>query len=177
MCHANRTQCVSFRWLKQQFECGQFELVNVKTDFQVADILTKPFTSPAKWEHALRLIGIGPSLVQSSSQCEARASAPASASSEEYGQGGDSMKHPHRLLVEFCCSPTSKLGEKREPAKNCKVIRVTESEDGASDSCRQWLAQEIAAFKSPARKDILSRITTMHWWQSLDECEQRFAKR
>ena len=128
---ANGTQCVSFRWLKQQFECGQFELVIVKTDFQVADILTKPFTSPAKWEHALRLIGIGPSLVQSSGQCKARASAPANASSADSDQGGDSTKYPHRLLVEFCCSATSKLGEKREPARNCKVIRVTESEDGA----------------------------------------------
>ena len=147
MRHANRTQCVSFRWLKQQFECGQFELVNVKTDFQVADILTKPFTSPAKWEHALRLIGIGPSLVQSTDRSEARASAPANVLCEGIDQGGDSSKYPHRLLVEFCCSSTSKLGEQRKPAKNCKVIRVTEQEDGTSESCRRWLAQEIEAFK------------------------------
>ena len=52
MRHAPRTQPVSFRWMKQQFELGQFELVNVNTTFQVADILTKPFTSPAKWIHA-----------------------------------------------------------------------------------------------------------------------------
>ena len=41
----------------------------------------------------------------------------------------------------------SKLGEQREPAKNCKVIHVTENEDGTSESCRHWLAQEIEAFK------------------------------
>ena len=98
MRHANRTQCVSFRWLKQQFECGQFELVNVKTDFQVADILTKPFTSPAKWEHALRLIGIGPSLVQSTGRSEARASAPANVLSEGIDQKGDSSPVSRILL-------------------------------------------------------------------------------
>ena len=62
-------------------------------------------------------------------------------------RGGDNAKYPHRLLVEFSCSSTSKLGEKRKPSTNCKVIRVTENEDGTSESCRKWLAQEIAKFK------------------------------
>lgn len=32
--------------------------MNVNTSYQVADLLTKPFTSPAKWQHAIDLIGL-----------------------------------------------------------------------------------------------------------------------
>ena len=60
MRHASRTQPVSFRWLKQQFELGQFDLVNINTHYQVADILTKPFTQPMKWSHAQRLLSVQP---------------------------------------------------------------------------------------------------------------------
>jgi len=49
--------------MKQQFEEEQFDLINVGTDWQTADILTKPFTSPTKWEHALRLMSIGKSWI------------------------------------------------------------------------------------------------------------------
>ena len=60
----NKTQNINFKWLKQQFECKQFDLLNVGTSFQVADILTKPFTRPALWLHAIHLIGIGPTKVE-----------------------------------------------------------------------------------------------------------------
>ena len=58
MRHTDRTQRVSFGWLKQQFESNQFDLINVNTNYQAADILTKPFTSPAKWENAINLLGM-----------------------------------------------------------------------------------------------------------------------
>ena len=58
MRHTDRTQRVSFGWLQQQFQTNQFDLVNVNTSYQVADLLTKPFTSPAKWQHAIDLIGL-----------------------------------------------------------------------------------------------------------------------
>ena len=40
MRHTDRTQRVSFGWLKQQFESNQFDLINVNTNYQAADILT-----------------------------------------------------------------------------------------------------------------------------------------
>ena len=55
--HTDRTQRVSFGWLKQQYENGEFRLLNVGTAEQTADVFTKPFTEKSKWIHALRLIG------------------------------------------------------------------------------------------------------------------------
>ena len=42
MRYANKTQNICFKWMKQQFEEEQFDLINVGTDWQTADILTKP---------------------------------------------------------------------------------------------------------------------------------------
>ena len=36
MRHMNKTQNINFKWLKQQFECNQFNLLNVGTSYQVA---------------------------------------------------------------------------------------------------------------------------------------------
>ena len=55
--HTDRTQRVSFSWLKQQYDHGHFRLLNVGTSEQTADVFTKPFTEKNKWVHALKLIG------------------------------------------------------------------------------------------------------------------------
>ena len=47
---ANKTQNIFEKWMKQQFEKEQFDLINVGTLWQTADIMTKPFTSPARLE-------------------------------------------------------------------------------------------------------------------------------
>ena len=54
MRHTDRTQRISFRWLKQQFERGLFIVINVGTDEQVADIFifTRPFADKTKWNKA-----------------------------------------------------------------------------------------------------------------------------
>ena len=54
--HTDKTQRISFAWLRQQFERGLFNMINVDTKEQVADIFTKPFADRAKWLRALRLI-------------------------------------------------------------------------------------------------------------------------
>ena len=90
MRHADRTQRVSFGWLKQQFESEQFVLTNVNTNSQAADILTKPFTSPAKWDNAIHLLGMR--------YVKQKPSMVASRGDGDYD----------RLLVEFCCSDESK---------------------------------------------------------------------
>ena len=146
MRHTNKTQNISFKWIRQQFEKDQFDLLNVGTLHQVADILTKPFPEPKKWEHALRLIGIGAAKVPGC-RSEARPSVATVGH-----QGG-----VQRLLIEFCCAHDSKLSEKRDATKGCKCIRVTEAEDGTTESCRNWLAQEVKDFRAshPKRKILL----------------------
>ena len=59
--HTDRTQRIGFRWLQEQFVNLQFELINVDSTLQAADILTKAFDSTPVWHHALELIGISPS--------------------------------------------------------------------------------------------------------------------
>eukprot|EP00439_Symbiodinium_sp_Y106_P003807 s9334_g1.t1 len=48
MRHTDRTQNISFGWLKQEFEAEHFDMVNVDTLEQVADIFTKPFAEKTK---------------------------------------------------------------------------------------------------------------------------------
>ena len=50
-------------------------------------------------------------------------------------------------MIEFCCSHDSKLCTPREASKGCRLIRVTENEDGTTKGCRNWLAQEIQSFR------------------------------
>ena len=166
MRHANRTQRISFRWLKQQFERGQFDLLNVGTLFQVADILTKAFPSPSMWSHALRLIGVGAPLVNADNKVrrfDPAAVAIASSAVNEARVKPDACGSAvDRLLIEFCCSADSKLGQARAASKGCKTIRITEEEDGTSDSCRQWLAQEIGEFREKHPEDYLF-VIAMCW--------------
>ena len=56
MRHTDRTQRISFGWLKQQFERGVFNVINVGTDEPVADMFTKPFADKTQWNKALALI-------------------------------------------------------------------------------------------------------------------------
>ena len=151
MRHMNKTQNINFKWLKQQFECKQFDLLNVGTSFQVADILTKPFTRPALWLHAIHLIGIGPTKVE-----EAAARHTAAPNSTKVpklataagNQGGSQKSFQPRMLIEFCCSDDSKLSTPRKSNEDCHCIRVTEKEDGTTISCRQRLASQVKDFRN-----------------------------
>ena len=147
MRYANKTQNICFKWMKQQFENEQFDLINVGTLWQTADILTKPFTSPTKWEHALRLMNIGPSWIGADGKVRHLDSRPACVANASHQGGQDDSRKFQRLLIEFCCSADSKLSTPRDASKGCKLIRVTESEDGSSLSCRNWLAQEVKDFR------------------------------
>ena len=130
--------------MKQQIEKEQFDLINVGT------------TSPTKWEHALRLMSIGPSWVDADGKVRHLASRPACVANASHQGGQDDSSKFQRLLIEFCCSTDSKLCTPREASKGCKLIRVTESEDGSSPSCRNWLAQQVRDFqKSNPQGEIL----------------------
>ncbi len=67
-----------------------------------------------------------------------------------HDQGGSKGNLPKRLVVEYCCSPTSRLGEcdalKKPWTSNCVVLRLTEELDMttskglrlAEQSLRSW---------------------------------------
>jgi len=149
MRYANKTQNICFKWMKQQFEEEQFDLINVGTDWQTADILTTPFTSPRKWEHALRLMSIGKTWIQADDKTKVRQVDPKSACpANANDQGGyNSSSLFQRMLIEFCHSNDSKLCTPQEASKGCRLIRVTEKEDGSTPGCRKWLAQDVQSFR------------------------------
>ena len=148
MRYANKTQNICFKWMKQQFEEEQFDLINVGTNWQTADILTKPFTSPTKWEHALRLMAIGKTWIDADKpkvrQVDSKPACPANVDDQGGRDGSNSFQ---RMLIEFCCSSDSKLCTPRQASKGCRLIRVTENEDGTTQGCRKWLAQEVQSFR------------------------------
>ena len=147
MTHAFRTQPVSFRWLKQQFELGQFDLVNINTHCQVADILTKPFTQPMKWSHAQRLLSVQPAWKPAAAPEKA---APCADADNDPGdgdprrQGGGEID---RMLIEVCCSDTSKLGQLRDASQGCNMLRVTESHDLRKASTIEHVVKEVRKFR------------------------------
>ena len=157
MRHMNKTQNINFKWLKQQFEIKQFDLLNVGTNYQVADILTKAFTRPALWQHAIKLLSIGPTKVKEEARHAAKplhAKVPKLASAAG-NQGGPSKEHVPRMLIEFCCSEDSKLSTPRKSSEGCHCVRVTEKDDGTLHSSRQRLASQIQDFRNDFNEGTL----------------------
>ena len=149
MRHTDRTQRISFGWLKEQFDSSQFDLINVNTLFQAADILTKPLTSPTKWQAATTMLN----MTQYTPPKQKSAVAPSRGESEpeqieENSVLLPSLRKQHdydRILVEWCCSEDSKLCQKRKQTKGCHMIRVTESEsdDATTDACVTSIAKQV----------------------------------
>eukprot|EP00969_Alexandrium_andersonii_P300048 13264231-Alexandrium_andersonii.AAC.1 len=50
MRHLERTQNCSVKWLHEQYERGLYKLKKIETDYQAADVFTKPFTDVKKWK-------------------------------------------------------------------------------------------------------------------------------
>ena len=80
----------------------QFELINVDTTLQAADILTKAFDSTPVWHHALELIGISPSR-QARACATSLLLSPRAKAGEVSDQGGQIAAlcnvQPKRLLI------------------------------------------------------------------------------
>ena len=77
-------------------------------------------------------------------QVDSKPACPANANDQGGRNGSNSFQ---RMLIEFCCSSDSKLCTPREASKGCRLIRVTENEDGTTQGCRKWLAQEVQSFR------------------------------
>ena len=135
MRHMNKTQNINFKWLKQQFECKQFDLLNVGTSFQVADILTKPL--PDQPFGCMPFISLA--LARQRWTKQQPAAAPNSTKVPKLAtaagnQGGSQKSLKPRMLIEFCCSDDSKLSTPRKSNEDCHCIRVTEKDDGTTIS-------------------------------------------
>ena len=133
----DKTQRLNLSWLSEQFKRKQFRLVYVGSSLQAADILTKPFTNSEKWEASLRLLGIRSCPTRPKEQTRKKACAGEPVRSDASGtqpSAGEpacpSVGRHSRVLVEFCCGPESKLGDRsRKASRNCHVIRCTEDRD------------------------------------------------
>ena len=149
--HTDKTQRLNLSWLSEQFKRKHFKLVYVGSSLQAADILTKPFTNSEKWESALRLMGISSQPLPRKEQQKMKACAgePAppivSGSQQRAGEPAcPSVASHSRVLVEFCCGPDSKLGDRsRKHSKDCYVIRCTEERDVTSRSNRMDIRNEV----------------------------------
>ena len=49
----------------------------------------------------------------------------------------------NRVIAEFCCGGSSKLGEKRNASKGCYTIRVTEKDDATKQSTIRRLCKDL----------------------------------
>ena len=126
-------------------------MVYVGSSLQAAGILTKPFTNSEKWESALRLMGISSQPAPRKEQQKMKACAgepvPSTTSGSQQRAGEPacpSVALHSRVLVEFCCGPDSKLGDRtRKFSKDCYVIRCTEDRDVTSRSNRMDIRNEV----------------------------------
>ena len=149
--HTDKTQRLNLSWLSEQFKRKHFKLVYVGSSLQAADILTKPFTNSEKWESALRLMGISSQPLPRKEQQKMKACAGEPAPSTVPGsqqRAGEpacpSVASQSRVLIEFCCGPDSKLGDRsRKHSKDCYVIRCTEERDVTSRSNRMDIRNEV----------------------------------
>ena len=140
--HTDKTQRVNLSWLEEQFKRKWYQLVHGPSLMQSADILTKPFTSSDKWNHAVRLLGLRP--LDMSPKCSKATSAVA----EMPCTGGPvAESEPQRLLVEVCCDPQSKLSDKtRAASRGCEVLQFTRDNDLNKPANRRKMARDIKSF-------------------------------
>ena len=149
--HTDKTQRLNLSWLSEQFRSKHFRLVYVGSSLQAADILIKPFTNSEKWETALRLMGMSPHPPQPKETKSTKACAGELArldACETQPCAGEpacpSVDKHSRVLIEFCCGPDSKLGDRsRNASKGCYVIRCTEERDVTVRSNRMDIRDEL----------------------------------
>jgi hypothetical protein len=54
-------------------------------------------------------------------------------------EGGESHKSYNRIIIEYCCSPTSKIGIYTTWSKGYRIIRITETLDATKQSTLDFI--------------------------------------
>ena len=167
MRHTDGTQRVSFG------ERGLFNMINVGTDEQVADIFQKPFADKSKWNKALALINhvdCSQSTVANDRNKGSTKDSDSHLLHKPHVHGSpatcDSNQQQHqqhdrrlaaaanarpkprptdcnRILDEFCCDPDSKLGQNRHASRGCYVVSVTEEQDATKMTNIRKLVRQV----------------------------------
>ncbi len=124
---------------------------------QAVDIMMKPFTNAEKWKFAVALLAHSCGNEKGSKTnpeplAKSQASRAASATREQSsGEPGAGPK-PSRLIVEVCCSPTSKLSYCTRPmSEGCVVYHVTEKYNLFSEDNREEMARKVNQFAKSKR--------------------------
>ena len=64
-----------------------------------------------------------------------------------------------RMLVEFCCSDDSKLGQKRKASTGCKMRRITIKDDATKESTINELVKEIREFHNQGGRKVMCHLS------------------
>jgi len=146
MRHMQRTHGLDLAWLCERFDKGDYNLTYCPTRSMSADIFTKGFTDKNKWIHARKLIGhyIPNELSIGEGQPYSLRTPTVAAL-----QGGVSERSYNRVIIEFGCSPDSKLGTKSPWSKDCLVVRVTEQMDATKQSTIDSILHFISVETKP----------------------------
>ena len=56
-------------------------------------------------------------------------------------------RYPARMLIEFCCSQNSAMGNNNKESRGCRVVRVHEQLDAKTAECRNNIMMEVEAFR------------------------------
>jgi hypothetical protein len=140
--HVGRTHRISISWLHEQTQGKDKTMIlnNCKSEDMKADIFTKSFTDPVKWNQNLNIIYHVYPQSNWNQACKQRAGKPAAAAQ---------VTNHERLLIEFCCGNNSRIGQKWKESKGCRVERITEEHDVTTEHGLQHTLDIIANCHGP----------------------------
>ena len=167
MRHMQRTHGLDLAWLTEQFQKGDYRIEYSPTRSMFADVFTKAFTDRLKWILAKKLIGHFKPDELEISEAKAQGSKQSISAIQQGGGSKPIYKHD-RVIIEYCCSPDSRLGRKTKWSKNCLTHRITENEDATKVETIQNTKDLLSSFNVPVLVVASIPCTGGSAWQHLN---------